>query len=207
MRSLLLLLLAGCGVLGVEGNGKPKTEVRTVPAFREIDIVGPISVDISLGEPRVELSGDDNLLPLVETEVSGDRLALGPKKNVRPNLPLAARIAVAQLTGVHATGSGTITLHAVHGDRLALGVTGSATIRGDGTVHQLAVEVVGSGDVHADQIAAERASVGISGSGNVDLAVSQSLDARITGSGDVRYRGDPPEIKQNVTGSGKVLKR
>jgi hypothetical protein len=94
----------------------------------------------------------------------------------------------------------------MRGDSLDISVSGSGDVRGDGAVQQLTAKVNGSSDLELDQLAAERASVMISGSGDAKIAVSKSLDVTISGSGDVTYRGDP-EVTKHVSGSGSVTKR
>jgi hypothetical protein len=202
-----LIVLAGCSWTGVKGSGTARSEVRSVPAFSAIEIAGPIAGEIAIGpEARVEITGDDNLVPLITSEVSGGRLAIGTHKNVRPSLPLVARITAPRLTAIGLTGSGDVAAHGLQADDLALSLTGSGTLGADGTVHQLGVELTGSGTLALDRLAAERARVTVSGSGDVTVAVSKSLDVQITGSGDVTYHGDP-ELKQQITGSGRVAKR
>ena len=157
-------------------------------------------------EPRVEITGDDNIVPLITSDVHGDRLEIGTRKSFRPSVHLIARITVPRLTGIGLIGSGDITAHGVQSDRLGVTLSGSGTIRADGTAHEARVELTGSGTVALDQLAAERAAVTVSGSGDVAVAAGKALDVTITGSGDVTYRGDP-ELKKQVTGSGSVKKR
>jgi Putative auto-transporter adhesin, head GIN domain len=207
MKRCVLIVLAGCSWIGVEGSGKPTREVRPVTGFSAIDISSAINAEIAIGAAeRVEISGDDNLVPLVATEVNGKRLVIETRKRVRPKLPLVARITALRLGALDVSGSSNVALHGVHEDRLALDLSGSAVIRGDGTVGQLDIDVSGSGSLELDQLAAERASVTVSGSGNVVLAVSRALDVHISGSATVTYRGDP-EVKQDISGSGRLVKR
>lgn len=227
MRIHALVVLAACGCAGVPGSGNAKTEVRNAPAFSAVSIEGAIDADIAIGpESRVEITGDDNILPLITTDVHGDRLEIGSRKIFRTRVHLIARITAPRITGIGLTGSGDITAHGVHADRLevilggsgtihadgvqadrlAVNLSGSGTIRADGTAHAAEVELDGSGTVALDQLAAERASVSLSGSGDVAVAASRALDVSITGSGDVTYRGDP-ELKKRITGSGSISKR
>ena len=43
----------------------------------------------------------------------------------------------------------------------------------------------------------------ISGHGEVELAVSDTLEIRIAGYGEVNYRGNP-QVKQSIVGAGSV---
>ncbi|HEU4729577.1 MAG TPA: head GIN domain-containing protein [Kofleriaceae bacterium] len=176
--------------------------------FHDVAIAGAVDADVAIAaEPHLEISGDDNLVPLVTTEVASGRLQIDTRKHVRPSLPLVAHIAAPQVSRIEISGSSHVVLHGLQADRLAIDVSGSGTFRGDGAVHQLAIEITGSGDLALDQLAAERASVKVLGSGNVSIAVSQALEVHITGSGTVTYQGNPSELKQDVTGSGHLVKR
>jgi hypothetical protein len=207
MKCYALVMLAGCSWTGVQGSGNAKSEVRNVPAFSAVDIAGPIDAEISVGaESHVEITGDDNILPLITSDIRGDSLSIGARKNVRPSVRLVAKITAPRLTGVALTGSGDIAVRGVQADHLAVHLTGSGTIRADGTAHEVEVDLTGSGNVALDHLTAERASVSVSGSGDVAVAASKALDVGITGSGDVTYHGDP-EVKQRITGSGHVAKK
>lgn len=201
------MVLVGCGWAGVEGSGTAKSEVRPVASFHAIDISGAIKTEIAIAaDQRVEISGDDNLIPLVTTEVDGKGLEIGTRKNVRPKLPLVARVSAPRIDAIEVSGSSNVAIHGVHDDSLTLELTGSATVHGDGTVRQLTIEVSGSGNVELAQLAAERASVTVTGSGNIEIAASQALDVHITGSGAITYHGDPA-VTQDITGSGRLVKR
>jgi len=210
MKASALIVLAGCsvsGLGGVAGSGNAKSEVRQVGAFSALEISGSIDADITISaNSRVEISGDDNLVPLITAELHGDKLEIGVHQNVRPKLPLVAHITAPRVSAVHVSRSGTITIHGVHDDNLAASISGSGTIRGDGAVQQLTAEINGSGDLALDRLAAERASVTISRSGAAEVAVAKALDVQINGSGEVSYRGDP-EVKKQISGSGSVTKR
>lgn len=64
----------------------------------------------------------------------------------------------------------------------------------------------GSGEYHASALATKTALVQISSSGNAELMVSDVLQVQISGSGTLRYSGDP-RVTQDATGSGKVIKQ
>jgi len=47
----------------------------------------------------------------------------------------------------------------------------------------------------------------ISGSGSIDISVSQSLEGRIAGSGNINYEGDAQVTKAGIIGSGRIHKK
>ena len=44
----------------------------------------------------------------------------------------------------------------------------------------------------------------LSGSGNMFVTATKSLDASIPGSGSIAYEGNPPHVTKSVTGSGAI---
>lgn len=82
-------------------------------------------------------------------------------------------------------------------------ILGSGNITARGTVDTFSVTIAGSGDVHGKDFTAADATVDISGSGDIELRVRESLDVTIAGSGDVTYWGDPA-LTQRIDGSGDI---
>ena len=46
--------------------------------------------------------------------------------------------------------------------------------------------------------------VRVAGSGDADVNVTNKLDASVSGSGDVRYTGNPKSISSSKSGSGDI---
>lgn len=208
LRTLSLLaavLLAACAGNEVRGSGNVATEARTVPEFASLDVSGGWHVEITVGTPQsVEISGDDNLLPLVRTEMKDGALVVDSKENLAPKDELTLRIRVANIHRIESSGSSKITVHGVKNERLFVDLSGSAKFEADGTTKRLDVVVSGSADVDTQALEAEKAFVKISGSGAAKVNATKAIDASISGSGAVRYLGSPAEVKRNVSGSGSI---
>jgi hypothetical protein len=203
---LALVMIAGCWE-GEKGSGKAKSEVRTVGAFSAIELTGTVEAEIEIAaEPRVEVRGDDNLVAMVETKVTGDVLAIMTRQKVRPDLPLVIHIAVPSLTAIKARGATMVTAHGLRDDALSLTADGASVINADGKVHELVVEATGSGTLDLHKLTTERVRVTASGAGTVALDVTQALDARISDAGVVSYNGNPTDVTQDVRNAGKLVK-
>lgn len=210
MKTCVLVLLVGCnfGGSGVPGSGTPKTELRPVSGFTAVAVSDAISVDVATaGEARVEISGDDNVVPLIKTELKGDRLTIATHKSFKPKVPLVIRVAAPQVTELVVSGASSVVLHDVHGDNLKLGLEGASKLHADGAVHQLTLEVDGASMADLDRLTAERATANVAGASEAEIAVSKALDAHVSGASTLSYRGDPPALKQDVTGASKLVKR
>jgi len=205
-----LVGLAGCweGVTGVKGSGTAKTEVRPVAGFSGVDIAGSVTVELSIAaEPRVEVTGDDNLIALVDTQVRDDVLSIGNHGSMRPVVPLRIRVAAPRITTLSVSGATTVAVHGVRDDQLSITLQGAATVHGDGAVRQLTIDASGAGTLDLAGLTAERAGVKATGSATVVVDVTQALDVHVSGAATVTYHGNPPELHKDVGGAGSLVRR
>ncbi|MBT1702137.1 head GIN domain-containing protein [Chryseosolibacter indicus] len=104
------------------------------------------------------------------------------------------------------SGSGKVVLASAISERAEFAVSGSGKIQASGSAESVKTSISGSGKVLAADLEVKRCVVKISGSGDVEISVKDELDASISGSGSVAYRGNPSKINSNASGSGKVRK-
>jgi hypothetical protein len=152
----------------------------------------------------VEISGDDNLVPLVTTEVDGSQLRVGTNKRVAPKLELLVRATTPTLDAVSLSGSNTVKLRDVASETFAIDTSGSSRLVATGKTKKLTINVAGSATIDTLGLAAEDVTIAVSGSGDVDVSATGVLEVQISGSGRVRYAGPPRDIKKQITGSGSV---
>lgn len=104
------------------------------------------------------------------------------------------------------TGSGGVQLDNLSADEVAFTTTGSGDLHVlDGGVGALHLVSTGSGDMSLAGMWANAARAVLSGSGDAEITVVQSLEATLTGSGDLTVFGSPPVRDIESTGSGDVL--
>jgi hypothetical protein len=85
-------------------------------------------------------------------------------------------------------------------------LSGSGDVVLTGTSDSFISKISGSGDVDAVNLATKNANLTISGSGDMKVNCSQSLYARVSGSGDISYKGNPEIKDTKVSGSGEISK-
>jgi hypothetical protein len=200
----------GCAMVDrdtIQGSGTAKTETRELAPFTRIESTGSPDVLVTIGPKQsLTIEADDNILPVLTTEVKGDRLVIGSSESFSPKTPIKITITVAELKGAKVTGSGEINATGVTASDFEAEVTGSGDISVGGTANSLKAKVTGSGTLDATKLSVADAIVHVTGSGDAKVNTSKSLNATVTGSGDVQYRGNPSEITENVHGSGSVRK-
>jgi hypothetical protein len=104
------------------------------------------------------------------------------------------------------SGSGNVMLAVSVADEAHFGVSGSGKISASGSAQSVRTNISGSGKVLAADLETNRCEIRISGSGDVEINVKSELDATISGSGSVSYRGNPSKVNSHSSGSGKVRK-
>ncbi|NOT75935.1 MAG: DUF2807 domain-containing protein [Cyclobacteriaceae bacterium] len=104
------------------------------------------------------------------------------------------------------SGSGRVILSITIREQADFGISGSGRIQADGTAKVVTAKISGSGRVLASNLEADKCEVRISGSGDVEISVKSDLDAVISGSGSVTYKGNPARVNSHSAGSGKVRK-
>ncbi|MCZ6519997.1 MAG: DUF2807 domain-containing protein [Bacteroidetes bacterium] len=100
-------------------------------------------------------------------------------------------------------GAGNISLM-VEANSVDLEISGSGNISIAGNTNQLSAVISGSGNILAIDLETKTCTVSIPGSGNCDVYVTEELNVVISGSGSVRYKGEPPIVQTQISGSGTV---
>jgi hypothetical protein len=152
----------------------------------------------------VEVTADDNLLPMIETTVSGETLKIGSKGSYSTSLGVKIKITAPSLDALAISGSGDVHVKGLKAGEMEAKITGSGNVTLNGGVDRLRVRILGSGDVRAADLAAKDVQVSVTGSGNASVRASEQLDASVAGSGNVRFAGNPPRVQKHVTGSGDI---
>jgi len=105
-----------------------------------------------------------------------------------------------------ASGSGNLTMALTVSNDVSFSISGSGKIYAEGSSEIVKVSISGSGKILGADFETKICNIKIAGSGDVEIGVKDELDANISGSGSVRYRGNPGKLNSNSAGSGKVSK-
>jgi hypothetical protein len=104
------------------------------------------------------------------------------------------------------SGSGKVNVSATITGKADISVSGSGKVVASGTAQQIKATISGSGKVLASELEVSKCEVRISGSGDVEINVKDAIDANISGSGSVTYKGNPSQVNSHSSGSGHVRK-
>jgi hypothetical protein len=110
---MLVLFAGGCHVMHdqIRGSGKVLKEKREIGNFTSIATEGAFDIEIVCQKPAsLELEGDDNILPLVTTEVSNNVLHLKQTRSYSVSRSIVVRISVPDLQGIASSGTTSLRL-------------------------------------------------------------------------------------------------
>lgn len=207
---LTLLVAAGCHSSlrsQVKGSGKRELQKRDIAPFTSISTEGAFNIQIVCQKDlSLEVEGDDNVLPLVRTEVSGNVLRLSNTSGYSVDEPITFKISVPNIEGVSVNGAGKIEISGVKNERLEIDANGAPAINVSGSTQVIDIDTNGAAKIDTHNLRAARATVDSKGVSRVDLGLSDQLDVTVSGPSHVTYRGDPV-VNKTIHGPGKVEKR
>jgi len=235
MKKVFLILLFAGSVFAIqscyfphdiEGNYNVVTVTRNVSGFTGVENCGSLQVKIIQDSVAfVEIEGEENLIPYINTDVHGDILKIDIERhrNLDSHYPIIVYVHTPTLGSVEMSGSGSIQSETLTAQQVSLKISGSGNITvpvnvtkvnaridgsGDiflsGSATQADFEIDGSGDIHAYSMTTKECMADIAGSGSIYTTVTDVLDVVISGSGNVYYSGNPV-VSVSVLGSGQVI--
>jgi len=225
---LVVPIAIACNVpfIPEKGSGNMATESRDVSGFDQVSLDGVGTLTIEQGDHEaLTIEAEDNILPLIRTEVRNGRLEIGIRRgtSIQPTREIRYHLTMRDIHAIEVEGSADVESAGIQtdaltlrlagstdaridrfaGDRLTVRISGSGTCSIAGDVTDQRVEIEGSGEYSAAHLASETAAVDVAGSGDATVRVAQTLTVSIAGSGDVQYYGNP-SINQRILGSGRV---
>ena len=200
-------MVAGCSRPGIQGDGVITTEDRPISEFSKLVVTGGYEIEWSSGKPALTISSDQNLLPLVETVVSGNTLQIDSKEELVPTKGIKIILSSATLADVQLTGGISFKASQITGQDLKLESTGASEISVDGSVTNLEVNLTGASKLNAKSLQTQNATLSLIGASEADVTVTDSLKASVTGAGSLTYSGNPKSVEKNITGAGTIQNR
>lgn len=232
---LVLLLSTSCTAQWgkrIKGNGNVVTIERSTGDYDAIGVSGWFDVELVDGqEGKITLKGEENLLDHIVTEVKKGKLSIRVEKgyNLQPKSwkgSIYITVPVNQINGISMSGSGDIvgkktlkgenfrTAMSGSGDitldlevkTLSASMSGSGDMDLSGYANSFEATISGSGDIEAYGLKADNVEATVSGSANINVTANKMLKARVSGSGDISYRGNPEKVDTKTSGSGDISK-
>jgi hypothetical protein len=209
----LLLALPGTSAFAAtisqeceHGNGRAKTETRELPRFDMLEVSGAFEIKVSAGrnQQTVRITADENILPLIATDLQGNKLKIYPSKPICTEMAIVVEIKVANLLSLVSSGSDTVKIEGLDTGKFSVAMSGSSEVELSGKANNLNAEISGAGKLEARDLKTAETGLNISGSGAADVYASEKLQVEIVGVGEVNYYGNPKKIDKQIIGVGNL---
>jgi hypothetical protein len=223
------LLLSACAFAQVSGNGVAREETREVADFTGVEVGSGLNATVTVGPKSVRISGDENLVALVRTEVEDGKLEVGLQKGSRVKGTSKLRITISspQVTSVGASGGAVVDAEAsatssfaaaasggaevsvrnVDAKALAVDASGGSQVKVKGRADALAVNASGGSEVHAQELGLKTLAVDASGGSQVKANPSDSIAAELSGGSTVHVYSSPSKRAVSSSGGSEVIFR
>lgn len=209
----------------LNGSGPIVSETIILPDFTGIDVRMSARVFVRQGDEfEVTVEGKQNIIDELERDVHNGIWRIEIDRCVRDVGELTVFVTMPDITSLKMSGSGDIISEntlivqdinleisgsgdidlSLEADDIDSRISGSGDLILEGLADELDLTISGSGDLRAFGLTLRTADINITGSGDAEVFVNELLIVRISGSGDVFFKGDPT-IDTTITGSGRVV--
>jgi len=232
MKKLTTFLFAALMIAGFN-SAFAEVQDRHLSGFHAISASASFDVYITQGSTEsVKVEAPSDMINRIITEVNGDVLKIRTKNGNfswggwfnNSHKKMVVYVTVKSIHAINISGSSDVFFkEGINADKMELTVSGSGDVIGKLNAKSLETHVSGSGDIKlagnaetsiirmngsgdfsGREFVTAVTMVSISGSGDATVNASQKLDARVSGSGDIRYAGNPKEVSKSTSGSGDI---
>lgn len=225
---VMLFVAQSCQTNCIQGSGKEATDNRKIAEFTKLDIAGSFNVTLVQDSSNsVTINADDNILSIIKTDVSGDKLKISTdNKNICSAKEVTITIGMRNIKSISASGAVQLTSNGrINAADLDLHLSGATkvdmdiaaanietegsgvtdiTLKGQASSHS--VQLSGSGKLSAFDFVVGSYSIETSGQSDCEVNVLNELNINSTGASDIKYKGNPATIHKNKTGALSLIK-
>jgi hypothetical protein len=203
-------LASGCDIfLGqvLVGSGIPVIEVRETEPFLGVDVGGAIHAEVIVGQPQsIEISGDDNIVPFIITDVRDGTLVIKTdhRGRMRPKERLMVTIVTPELQRLDVSGACDVEVEGLEAGEFNVDISGASQVAVSGRCDQLVAGISGASELQAVGMEAESVKIDASGASSAKVMATDYLIADASGASTIRYAGDPGSVKVDKSGASSI---
>ncbi len=196
-------------------SDKPRCEAiaGATAASRDLDWTDSDEVELAVpadavytrgGGDKLHATGDPQLL--AHLRIEGGSIELDCRGWGRRGKELAITLPGRAFKKFAIAGTGNLALNKLDQPNLKIEIAGMGSVKANGKVDELAIEIAGSGDADFGQVVTRNARVEIAGRSTTDIAPSEDANIEIAGTGDVNLHTNPKRLETDISGAGRIHK-
>jgi hypothetical protein len=193
----------------IVGSGNIVSQVRAVGSFTGIQVTNLANVYVTQNPTEsLRIEADDNIITRVGTSVVNGVLVVGLSEGSYNHVTVRVYASMAAVKRLESNGAAAmVSTNALQTDSITCRIVGAGNITLTGSATYEFAEIVGAGSINNFNLVVQSCNAIISGAGNIEVNVTQRLDATINGAGAITYAGNPGVIHPVVVGVGSVRPR
>jgi hypothetical protein len=224
MKKISALIIAACLTTTAYSQ---QSQTREVGSFSGVKAAEGIDVYLKKGDKEaVEVVVDGTDPSNIITEVSGSYLKVHRREGRYRNIDAKVYVTYVNLDKLSASSAGNIFSEGtIEARTMEISVSSAGSVEvtldagsvevssssaGDvelkGKVRSLSAEASSAGEIDAYDLEADEVEAVAASAGSVKLSVKESLEARASTAGSIRYRGNPDRSNTNSSSGGSVKK-
>jgi len=214
----------------IRGNGNViSKEISSTADFTDIKVCCAIKVEVAQGPTTsIRVEGDENLLPYLITEVSGNTLDIYIQKGIgiKTDNGLHVYVTMPDLREIEANSASklktTTTFTGTEldidcssaakvfvdfsGQEVNVDVNSAGVVEMEGKLQDIDLAASSAGKIDAFECRANRGKADVNSAASIRLHVTEQLDAEASSGGSIRYRGTPTKVYTDANSGGRVSK-
>ncbi|HEX7172802.1 MAG TPA: DUF2807 domain-containing protein [Candidatus Limnocylindria bacterium] len=189
--SLSLLVLVGALAGCVQGQGPVTSESREVGAFSRIEASAGIGIVVHVGPSEaIEVSAQENLLPMIATDLRGDTLSIEASEDFTTLEPVTVTVVIPALDGITLSGGSQAVIDGLDAASLELRIRGGAQVTAAGSVGSVTLQADGGATANLEDLSVRVATVSIDGGATATLTASDEVAGTAAGGSRLTVLGD-----------------
>jgi hypothetical protein len=179
-----------------QGSGTLASETRALPGFHAVSATRGIEVSVSAGESSAAtVSGDDNLLAHVTTEVADGTLVVAVEGSIETRSPLRVEVVSATpIDAIAAEVGATLDCEDLQPDTLAVRASSGSSIRAGGRAGSIVVTADTGSTVDLRNVTTADARVGVSTGSTVHVHATDAVSGSCTLGSTLQLHGSPTTV-------------
>jgi len=207
-----------------------ETQDRKISGFHAVASSGSFDVVLNQGNTEsVRVKADADVINEIVTEVRNGVLMIHSKNthnwgNFWNNRTIIIYVVAKDLNSISLSGSGDLKMEnefntnslqlrlsgsggftgKVNVKTLEASVSGSGDFKISGKADESTVSIAGSGNFEGNSLITRSTAIKVAGSGDASIYASEKIDASVSGSGNVHYKGGAKSVSKITHGSGEI---
>lgn len=210
---LMALVTAASGLVGaddppqpvIRGDGMAQQATFAQKNFDALRVSGPFHITVKRG-PRfgVEVSGDRNLVPLVQVQVDGTTLVVEIQGQIEPKLNLELEVVLPALVRYDQIGCMQSHVDEFEVKCLTLTATGNGMLVCSARAREVTIEARGGAAIDLRAGRVEHATISGTGGTTIQLPAIRSVRGRLIGRSKLTYQGEDARVNVSMIGASTV---